>query len=219
MHVAISKVLTEARSPSLDEAAFPAYSHTNPIINFIFWERIRRVMNYLEMDQPYEMVMDFGTGSGVLLPFLAKISKRVVAVDVDFSPLESMKQYFAFPTKVEYYNQIEERFNCFRPAAFDRIIALDVLEHVGDLDLTLETLCRLLKPGGRILISGPTENLLYKVGRVFAGPEYTGNYHQRNIYQIKKILSKLVRVRNIAVLYFPIPLFEIFYGQTKVGTN
>jgi 2-polyprenyl-3-methyl-5-hydroxy-6-metoxy-1,4-benzoquinol methylase len=209
---AIRAVLAEAKSGSLDEAAFPAYSHRNPLINFLFWERVRKVINFLEQAAPYDAVMDFGCGSGVLLPFLSGISKRVVAIDIDFSPLEKMKRYVTFPGNIEYANPGKENIENYSPASFDVIIALDVLEHVDDLQQTLSTLCKLLKPKGKIIVSGPTENLLYKVGRAFAGPEYTGDYHQRNIYQIKKILSSILKVKRIATLYYPIPFFEVFCG-------
>ena len=60
------------------------------------------------------------------------------------------------------------------------------------------------------MVSGPTENILYKIGRKLAGPEYSGEYHERGIAEVKRELNKLARVRQIATLYRPIPLFEVF---------
>ena len=199
----------------MDEAAFPAYSHRNPLINFLFWERIRAVINYLEHASPYNAVMDFGCGSGVLLPFLSGISTKVDAVDINLSPLEKIKQYVIFPGNIEYFNPGKDALECFSPASFDIIIALDVLEHVDNLQHTLATLCKMLTPKGKIIVSGPTENLIYKIGRAFAGSEYTGDYHRRSIYQIKKMLATMASVKNISVLYYPFPLFEVFYGQVE----
>lgn len=88
--------------------------------------------------------------------------------------------------------------------------ALDVLEHVDDLPGTLSHLMRLLKPGGQLVVSGPTENLFYQIGRKLAGPEYSGAYHERGIAQIKRELLKIARIEHIATLYQPIPLFEVF---------
>ena len=42
---AIQQVLSETEKGRLDEAAFPAYSHRNPIINWLFWQRLRKVMD------------------------------------------------------------------------------------------------------------------------------------------------------------------------------
>ena len=90
------------------------------------------------------------------------------------------------------------------------IIALDVLEHVKDLGGTLSALLRLLRAGGQLVVSGPTENGLYRVGRKLAGPEYSGDYHERGIADIRQELARRVRLKHIATLYWPAPLFEIF---------
>jgi 2-polyprenyl-3-methyl-5-hydroxy-6-metoxy-1,4-benzoquinol methylase len=96
------------------------------------------------------------------------------------------------------------------PKSFDLINALDVLEHVDELPRRLSELICLLKPGGRIIVSGPTENVFYQIGRKFVGPEYTGEYHERGVAEIKRELSYLARIEHIATLYQPVPLFEIF---------
>jgi 2-polyprenyl-3-methyl-5-hydroxy-6-metoxy-1,4-benzoquinol methylase len=207
---AIRRVLTEASPGSLDEAGFPAYSHPNLLINFLFWQRIHKVMDFLSASSPYEKILDFGCGSGVMLPFLSMISQQVVAVDVDLKPLELVRQYIEIPENVKVYDAKQFSPEKYSPATFDIIVALDVLEHVDELDQTLSHLCSLLKPGGQIVISGPTENLLYQIGRKLAGPEYSGDYHERGIADIKNALKPLSRIREIVTLWPILPLFEIF---------
>ena len=63
-HAAIRNVLQESESGRLDEAGFPAYSHANPLINWLFWQRLHTAMNYIERYAPYEKVLDFGCGAG-----------------------------------------------------------------------------------------------------------------------------------------------------------
>ena len=77
-------------SRGLDEIGFPAYSHTNPLINWLFWKRLHTVMDYVNGRHPTP-ALDFGCGSGVMLPFLSRVSAEVVAADVDLHPLERMK--------------------------------------------------------------------------------------------------------------------------------
>ena len=64
-----------------------------------------------------------------------------------------------------------------------------------------------------MIVSGPTENILYRIGRMAAGPEYSGAYHERGIAEIKNELSHISRIEPIATLYWPIPLFEIFTAK------
>jgi 2-polyprenyl-3-methyl-5-hydroxy-6-metoxy-1,4-benzoquinol methylase len=207
---AIRKVLSQSESGRLDEAAFPAYSHPNPFINWLFWQRLRKTMETIERGAPYQRVLDFGCGSGVLLPFLANIASNVIALDIDLIPFERMKAQIDFPSNIEVHDTRLFPLDQLPAASFDIITALDVLEHVDDLSGTLKNILRLLRPGGRLIVSGPTENIFYKLGRRVAGREYTGDYHERGIAEIKYQLAPLAHIEQIAVLYWPMPLFDLF---------
>ena len=207
---AIRQVLAQAESGRLDEAAFPAYSHRNPVINWLFWQRLRKVMEHIQRPTLYESILDFGCGSGVMLPYLSQISSQITALDVDLLPLESVQVYIPLAKNVEVKDASKNNISELPANSFDLIIALDVLEHVKDLPRTLNELLALLKQGGQLIVSGPTENILYRIGRKVAGPEYSGVYHQRGIAEIKNELTRIARIEPIATLYWPIPLFEIF---------
>lgn len=207
---AIRKVLDETSSDSLNEAAFPAYAHPNFLINWLFWQRLFVVMKNVANGAPYENTLDFGCGSGVLLPFLAHHSQNVIGVDRDLEPYKLITTYFNFPPNIQVIDNSTDTLQKFPAASFDLITALDVLEHVDDLSSTLEQLLRLLKPDGWIIVSGPTENFFYRIGRKLAGKEFSGVYHERDIAEIKTIASNKGYIKNLKVLYHPIPLFEIF---------
>ncbi len=218
---AIQQVLSDSEPGRLDEIGFPAYSHANPLINWLFWKRLHTVMDFIERGAPYQRAMDFGCGSGVMLPFLARHSRKVVAADIDLVPLEHMQRHVPLAANVEVRDASLPSLAGLPPASFDLIIALDVLEHVEDLAGTLQMLFRLLRSGAQLVISGPTESILYRLGRRVAGPEYSGDYHMRGIAEIRRELRAQWQVREIAALYWPAPLFEIFAavaGQ-KPDTN
>jgi 2-polyprenyl-3-methyl-5-hydroxy-6-metoxy-1,4-benzoquinol methylase len=210
---AIRQVLAKAEPGRLDEAAFPAYSHRNPLINWLFWQRLRKVMEYIQQPTSYGCVLDFGCGSGVMLPYLSQISSQVFAMDVDLLPLERIQTYIPFAANVEAKDAGRNGVIDLPASSFDLVIALDVLEHVKDLPRTLKELLTLLKPGGQLIVSGPTENILYQIGRKIAGPEYSGTYHERGIAEIKNELIQLAHIEPIATLYWPIPLFEVFTAK------
>jgi len=212
---AIRKVLEEAERGRLDESGFPAYSHLNPLINWLFWQRLHTAMNYIEKYAPYKNILDFGCGSGVMLPFLAQQGRQVMAIDIDLLPLESLKKHIPLAENVQVLNANKTSLSQLPPHSFDLINALDVLEHVEDLSTTLDELLKLLVPGGRLVVSGPTENTFYQIGRKLAGPEFSGEYHERGTAEIKRELARLARVRQIATLYWPVPLFEIFVAQVE----
>ena len=210
---AIRRVLSGAEPGRLDEAGFPAYSHPNPLINWLFWQRLRKAMNFIEANAPFEKVLDFGCGSGVMLPFLSQHSRQVIAMDIDLLPLERIKKYIPLEPNIQVVDANQTSILQLPSKSFDIINALDVLEHVDDLHRTLSELLSLLKPGGQLVVSGPTENTLYQIGRKLAGPEYSGDYHERGIAEIKRELLRLARVKHIATLYWPLPLFDVFAAQ------
>jgi 2-polyprenyl-3-methyl-5-hydroxy-6-metoxy-1,4-benzoquinol methylase len=210
---AIRQVLAEHEPGRLDEIGLPAYSHSNPLIQWLFWKRIHTVMDHLESIAPFEHALDFGCGSGVMLPFLSTISHEVTAADIDLAPLEHMRKYIALNANVQTADASLAAMTKMPGASFDLIVALDVLEHVADLAATVSALLRLLRPACPLVVSGPTENLMYQIGRRLAGPEYSGEYHERGVGEIRRLLQRHARVRTIATLYWPLPLFEIFSAQ------
>jgi 2-polyprenyl-3-methyl-5-hydroxy-6-metoxy-1,4-benzoquinol methylase len=214
MRAALRATLTEAAPGTLDEAGFPAYSHRNPLINWLFWQRLRLVMETVERATPCPcgQILDFGCGSGVMLPFLARHAQRVLGLDVDLLPFRAMSRRLDFPANFQVRDAAQTTLEALPAASFDIITALDVLEHVDNLSATLNGLVRLLKPGGQLIVSGPSENFFYKVGRKLAGCEYTGAYHERGIAEVRRKLGKLIEVKTIARLYPPVVLFDIFAG-------
>jgi SAM-dependent methyltransferase len=205
-------LLSETEPGRLDEAGIPAYSHPNALINWLFWQRLWTVMVHIENNGPYRKILDFGCGSGVMLPFLAQHGQCVIAMDIDLIPLERVRNYMPLAANVEVMDANQIPLSKLAPSSFDLINALDVLEHVDDLPRILSALIHLLKPGGQLIVSGPTESKSYRIGRRLAGPEYSGAYHKRGITEIHLELTKLARVEHIATLYPPVPLFEIFTG-------
>jgi ubiquinone/menaquinone biosynthesis C-methylase UbiE len=49
---------------------------------------------------------------------------------------------------------------------FDIVFALDMLEHVENVEIGIKEIHRVLKPGGFAILSGPTENWFYKLCRI-----------------------------------------------------
>ena len=64
----------------------------------------------------------------------------------------------------------------------------------------------------KVIVSGPTENKLYQLGRRIAGREFTGAYHVRNVDSIGELLTRVGRVERLEPLYPWLPLFKFFVG-------
>lgn len=55
----------------------------------------------------------------------------------------------------------------FPDNSFDQIMAIDVLEHVIDLDMAVKSVIKKLKPGGRLIVSVPTHQYPKFFGQKF----------------------------------------------------
>jgi 2-polyprenyl-3-methyl-5-hydroxy-6-metoxy-1,4-benzoquinol methylase len=209
----ITRNTGDRNKESVDEAAFPAYAHGNFFIDRLFWGRLRVVEEYLlpkRKDGETLEVLDFGCGSGVMSYALAEAGYNVTMTDIDPRPLEYMKENIDFPKNTIWANAYE-----LHDRKFDFIIALDVLEHVDDVESEILSLGKMLKKDGELIVSGPTENKLYHLGRRLAGKRFTGHYHKTTIDDIRDVCKGSMNVADIATLYPVFPLFKVFSARNQ----
>ena len=99
---------------------------------------------------------------------------------------------------------------------YDWVFAIDSLEHNENYPELLEHISQKLAPEGILVLSGPTENGLYRLGRRVAG--FTGEYHMSNIYDIEKAASVVVDRRDGLTLFPWVPLFSLsVWSRSKPG--
>lgn len=208
---AISTILKEkGNTYVLSESAFPAYANKNFFIDRLFWGRVYHSYNYILDNYKDANIMDFGCGSGILSYLLGSKNYKVLAYDIIIDPLNLVREQISFGDNITVSDLPLEQIVESSENMFDCIVALDVLEHIDDLLPYMEKFKRLLKENGQIIFSGPTENILYKLGRKIAGNDYSGDYHVSNINTISNFFSNYGKVEKIKTLYPVIPLFEIY---------
>ena len=209
----LRKMLSVHPKGALDEQGVPAYIESLYWSRSIFWRRIR-ISAKSVLEKPGGKCIDFGCGTGILLPLLSSLFDSVYAVDIapefarDFisSWTQSTQQSLANIHLSDKLEDIGESEN-----SVDLILALDSLEHVDNLHDILIQMKHILKPGGRLLISGPTENLFYRIGRKIVG--YSGDYHNRSVYDIEKEAKKYFQIKSIKRIGLPFVLFLLIDAE------
>ena len=108
--------------------------------------------------------LDVGSGDSILPTFIASHSDFIVTVVDKFRWVQRQKKYLKRLRKQEWlsngrFNILEEDFRkaSFPNASFDLVTAVSVVEHIeedGDSE-AIAKIYRLLKPGGRFLMSSP----------------------------------------------------------------
>lgn len=196
------KFMSESDDGYLDESAIPSYTHSNKLMSYLFWKRVKAAMQ-LSGDMKGCSVLDFGCGCGVTFRYFDALNCGITACENQYAEM-TQRVCDELNIKVKLYEDLCDIKN----VSFERIFALDVLEHVDSLEKYVDILSSLLSPEGKLIVSGPTENIIYKLGRKLAG--FSGHYHVRDVYDIEKVLaqSKLQRI-SVKILPFPVSLFRV----------
>jgi len=113
-------------------------------------------LNYLQRIVPLEhkQVLDVGCGGGILSESMARAGARVLGIDLAQAVLD-VAELHALDAKVDvsYRAVSAEDLALERPAAFDVVTCMEMLEHVPDPAATLAALRKLVKPGGHVIVS------------------------------------------------------------------
>jgi 2-polyprenyl-6-hydroxyphenyl methylase/3-demethylubiquinone-9 3-methyltransferase len=92
-------------------------------------------------------ILDVGCGGGIFSEALASGGAKVVAFDPSTRSIEAAKEHAkASGLDIDYRVAFAEEFD--PGEQFDAVMAVDVLEHVEDVDATLDMCARTLKQGG-----------------------------------------------------------------------
>lgn len=170
-----------------DESAVPSYTHNNPLVRWIMFRRLDVILELVDHVIPSARPPDgragleFGCGVGLLLPALAKRFEKLYATDICLEGAkETVRHYQCRNVQLLSPDEVS---SAIPDGSLDVIIAADVLEHVDNLEGVVQKFKTKLGPKGALIISGPTENVVYGICRKIAG--FTGDYHVRNIFDIE----------------------------------
>jgi len=200
---------------ALDEQAGPAYLEGMALSRWAFWKRLSSVTGLLP-ETGQGACLDFGCGMGMMLPLLRRRFATVYGVDlVPEAAREFLRRWDAAYREshedVSVHDDIEG--TGLADGSVDLILALDVLEHVDHLEDTLDRMRRLLSPRGVLLVCGPTENWIYKLGRRVVG--FSGDYHHRSISDIERVMEDRFTVRTVKRMFYPFTLFVLLEATPR----
>lgn len=103
--------------------------------------------------------LDVGCGGGILAEALAEQGAMVTGIDMAESPLAVAKLHLAESgAKVDYRHCTAEKMADEKPAQFDVVTCLEMLEHVPSPSSVVDACARLVKPGGHVFFSTINRN-------------------------------------------------------------
>jgi 2-polyprenyl-3-methyl-5-hydroxy-6-metoxy-1,4-benzoquinol methylase len=169
------------------------------------WMRLMMAIRLWRKHSRSGAVLDFGAGTGEIFHFLE--AKQPYHFVEAADRLSDALRIFVPHAQRELLDNLPKRlFTC--------IFALDSLEHNEDVPSIVERLTRGMTPDGILIVSGPTENTLYRLGRKIARFR-DHHFHKTTIYDIEVALAQRLTVRASVVSCFRLaPLVRMLKRYT-----
>jgi ubiquinone/menaquinone biosynthesis C-methylase UbiE len=147
-----------------EDRAQQQYAEPTPLPDPRIDRKFRRILELVRAQLPCAAFLDAGCGDGRYLAALAdELPSRRAGCDLSERILETARQ------RVEAdFRQANLESLPFGDGEFDLVLCSQVIEHVLDADLAIAELARVLRPGGRLVIS--TDNARNVVTRTLNAP-------------------------------------------------
>lgn len=188
----------DANLSALEESCVPSYCHSNVLAAGVAWLRLERVAALCRARGGCEPMLDFGSATGEIAHLLGGVG------DYHFVEADD-----ALAAALVEWNPAAQRETLERLPAkhFRTVLALDSLEHNDDVGAIVGLLAASLRDDGELVVSGPTETPLYRLGRRIAG--FGGHYHKQTVYGVEAAVAEVLE--PVRVLRIPpvTPLFRV----------
>jgi 2-polyprenyl-3-methyl-5-hydroxy-6-metoxy-1,4-benzoquinol methylase len=181
-----------------EESCVPSYCHSNWLAAFISWHRLFKAVELARRYACPGPVLDFGASVGELGQLLSR------GIDYHFIEQDDAPATYlqgALPRAVRHTLEGASE------GAYAVVFALDALEHNENYPDLLAVLASKLAKDGVLILSGPTENLLYRLGRKIAG--FSAHYHVTNISMIEQAAASSLVLKTRHTVPYGVPLFRL----------
>lgn len=135
---------------------FRTLHRLNPVRLAFIRDRVCQLMSRPpDVDQPFAglRVLDIGCGGGLLSEPVAFWGAEVIGIDATAKLVEVARTHAArVGAPVTYHHALAEDL-AEAGERFDLILNTEVVEHVADVERFLESGCRMLQPGGVMVVA------------------------------------------------------------------
>ena len=141
-------------------------------------------------------LVDIGCGGGLICEPMARLGATVTGIDAAERNVTVARLHAAGQELAIDYRESTAEALAAGGAQFDIVLALEIVEHVSDVDLFLQSCGRLTRPGGLVFLS--TLNRTAKAWALaIAGAEYALRWLPRGTHDWRKFLKPSEVVRGL----------------------
>jgi 2-polyprenyl-6-hydroxyphenyl methylase/3-demethylubiquinone-9 3-methyltransferase len=133
-------------------------------------------------------MLDIGCGGGILSEPLARLGAAVVGVDPSQTNVAAAERHAADAGVAMDYRASTAEALADAGERFDVVLAMEVVEHVADLDLFVRRCAEMVKPGG-LMIAATLNRTLKSFALAIVGAEYVLRWVPRGTHRWDKFVT------------------------------
>ena len=147
----------------------------------------KQLIKFSKKDLSDFNILDLGCGGGLVCEPLARLGANITGIDfVKKNIIAAKKHAKKSNTNIEYLHQ--DINNLKFKKKYDAVLILEVLEHIEDWKKIIINVKKLLKPGGKMIISTINRNFFSKLFAIFIA-ENILNWVPRKTHTYSKLIK------------------------------
>jgi len=168
-------------------------------------------------------ILDIGCGAGVLSEPLARIGAAVVGADAAETSIEVAKRHAAGSGLDIDYRAVTAEALADAGERFDIVLAMEVVEHVADVDLFVRRCAEMIKAGG-LMIVATINRTLKSFALAIVGAEYILRLLPRGTHHWDKLvrpheLETALEENGLKVVDERGVVLNIFTGEMQLSDD
>lgn len=133
-------------------------------------------------------ILDIGCGGGILSEPLARLGATMLGADPATNNIEVAKLHAAQSGLAIDYRATTAEALCDAGERFDVVLAMEVVEHVADVDLFVQKCADMVKPGG-LMVAATLNRTLKSFALAIVGAEYILRWLPIGTHQWDKFIT------------------------------
>jgi SAM-dependent methyltransferase len=163
----------------------------------VAWSHGRRFDTAVSLSAEFagKRMLDYGCGDGTFLALTMMTPDApsvAVGADVSRPHIEDCRRRYRDERRLQFV-AVEDLDAIGHFGRYDAVFCMEVLEHVVDWEPMLKRICRLLAPGGRLIVSVPVETgvplIVKQAVRRIAGWRKIGHYPGSSPYSLAELTA------------------------------